>query len=98
MAVYDPPQPLWKRNAAGVLDFLFCFIFFGYVLTLFFGDKSRAPVLVSNSAGQVTTHPFISLSGLPALVLLGVTILYFVLLGRSGGTLFQRLFRMRRAR
>ena len=22
MAVYDPPQPLWKRNLAGILDFL----------------------------------------------------------------------------
>ena len=28
MATYNPPQPLWKRNVAGVLDFLLALIVF----------------------------------------------------------------------
>jgi hypothetical protein len=25
MATYDPPQPMWKRNLAGILDFFLTF-------------------------------------------------------------------------
>jgi hypothetical protein len=28
MAQYDPPQPLWKRNLAGILDFVLAFTVF----------------------------------------------------------------------
>jgi hypothetical protein len=48
MATYDPPQPMWRRNVAGILDFL--------------------------------------------------VIAYFVVLGRIGDTVFQRLFGMKRAK
>ena len=98
LANYDPTaEPLWKRNVAGILDFLLCVVFFGYLLNLFFGNTPHVPVVVSTSAGAITKYPVISLSGWPALALVGLTIAYFVLLGRSGGH-FQRVFRMRRAR
>jgi RDD family len=98
MAVYNPPQPLWKRNVAGILDFLFCFISFGYLLSLIFGNAPQTPVVLPSSAGLVTTHQLFGLSGWPTLILIGLTIVYFIVLGRSGGTIFQRLFRMRRAK
>jgi hypothetical protein len=98
MAIYDPPQPLWKRNIAGILDFLLAVIFFGYLLNLFFGDAPYRPVVVSNAAGAITRTEIVSLSVWPTLALVGLTIAYFVLLGRIGGTVFQRIFRMRRAR
>ena len=91
MATYDPPQPLWKRNIAGILDFLFCLAIFGPSLNLAFG-VSRHPVVVTNSAGAMTTNPLFSLSGWPALICIRLMILYLVVLGRSG----ERLFRMRR--
>jgi hypothetical protein len=30
MATYDPPQPMWKRNRAGILDFFLAFFVCGY--------------------------------------------------------------------
>ena len=45
MAVYDPPQPLWKRNVAGILDFLLALFVFGYVLNLIFGHQPNPPVI-----------------------------------------------------
>jgi hypothetical protein len=98
MAIYDPPQPLWKRNVAGILDLLLALFFFGYLLNLFFGDAPHRPVVISNAAGAITHTQIVSLSGWPTLALVGLTIAYFVLLGRSGGTVFQRMFRMRRVR
>jgi hypothetical protein len=97
MAVYDPPQPLWKRIVAAILDFLWCLVVFGPLLDLAFGAAPPAFVVIANSAGVITKSPRFSLSGWPALVCIGLTILYFVVLGRSGGTIFQRLFRTRKA-
>jgi RDD family len=97
MATYHPPQPLWKRNVAGSLDFLLSVAVFGYLLNLFFGATSDVPVVVSNAAGTIARRHVFSLSGWAALALVGLTIAYFVVLGRSGGTVFQRLFGMRRA-
>ncbi len=93
MATYDPPQPMWKRIVAGILDFLLAFFGLGFILGKFFPAGPHAP---PNIPGATTTE-FFSLSGWPALLLLVLVIAYFVVLGRTGGTVFQRLFGMKRA-
>jgi hypothetical protein len=40
----------------------------------------------------------VGVSGPSALLLIGIIIGYFVIMGRTGGTIFQRLFRMKRVR
>jgi hypothetical protein len=40
----------------------------------------------------------VGLSGSSSLLLIGLIIAYFVIMGRTGGTIFQRLFRMKRAK
>ena len=95
MAVYDPPQPLWKRNLAAILDFLLAAIVLGYVLFKFFGSPVHAPVVKPD--GSTVTEVF-SLGPIPTLVLVLLIIAYFVVLGRAGGTVFQRLFGMKRAK
>jgi hypothetical protein len=94
MAVYDPLQPMWKRNVAGILDFLLAFLVFGFVLSKIFGNQGPAPM--TTAAG---THvEFFSLGTWPTLLLIVLIVVYFVALGRTGGTVFQRLFGMKRAR
>src|SRR5215813_3972699 len=45
VAEYDPPQPLWKRNLAGILDFALAMIVFGIPSTKIFGpNKPLIPV------------------------------------------------------
>ncbi len=93
MATYDPPQPLWKRNLAGILDFILAAAVFGTLLFELFPD--RHPVAHPAVLGGKTE--IFGIGPLTSLVLLGLVIGYFVVLGRSGGTVFQRLFGMRRA-
>jgi hypothetical protein len=95
MATYDPPQPLWKRNVAGILDFLLAVIVLGYPLSKLPGNQSPNPP--SFGPGTQTVE-LVGLSGWPALLLLALVIAYFVVLGRTGGTVFQRLFGMKRAK
>jgi hypothetical protein len=92
VAVYDPPQPLWKRNTAGILDFLLSFFVFGFLLSKIFGNVPSA-----TPSGSEATISF-NLGTWPTLLLLALIIAYFVVLGRTGGTVFQRLFGMKRAR
>jgi hypothetical protein len=83
MAVWDPPQPVWKRNLVGILDFLLAFVGFGFLLaTLGFGTRLQ---------GGFNFGPG------PSLLLLLMIVAYFAVLGRTGGTVFQRLFGMKRA-
>jgi hypothetical protein len=89
---YDPPQPSWKRNLAGILDFLFATSVLGVPIYFALGD---APRTITNSAGAVTVW---GLSTGPALLLLFLIVAYFVVLARAGGTVFQRLFGMKRAK
>jgi hypothetical protein len=93
MAVFDPPQPLWKRNLAGILDFLLAFIGFGYPLSKIFGNVPGWPP--QPSTGNTVMFGF-NLGAGPGLVLLALIVAYFVVLGRTGGTVFQRLFGMTR--
>ena len=93
MATYDPPQPLWKRNVAGILDFLLALVVFGLLFNKLFGHQPHPPVI---NSGVTTTEVF-GLDGGPALLTLLMVVVYFVVLGRTGGTVFQRLFGMKRA-
>ena len=91
MAEYDPPQPLWKRNLAGILDFALAMIVFGILSTKIFGpSKPLIPV------SQNPNTSAIGLSGWALVVTVLLTVAYFVVLGRTGGTVFQRLFKMKR--
>ena len=85
MAVWNPPQPVWKRNLAGILDFVLAFFGFGYLLA---------------GAGLGTTLPHggINFRFGPFALLVLLTVAYFVVLGRTGGTVFQRLFGMKRGK
>ncbi len=94
MAKYDPPQPLWKRNVAAILDFLLVLIVGGYLLAKLAGSQpSPAP---SFGPGTTTTQ-ILGIGGWPLIALIAVIIAYFLILGRTGGTVFQRLFGMKRA-
>ena len=95
MAAYDPPQPLWKRNVAAIIDFLFVFIAAGYLLAKLPGNQSSTPP--SFGPGTTTTQ-ILGIGGWPLIALIIVIIAYFLILGRTGGTVFQRLFGMKRAK
>ena len=92
MAIYDPPQPLWKRILAGILDFTLAAAVFGSVLFYFFAEPFPVahPEIIGGKKEIWSITPPISL----ALVVL--ILAYFVVLGRIGGTVFQRLLRMKR--
>ena len=94
MATYDPPQPMWKRNVAGILDFLLAFVVFGIAVNMVFPSPPHA----LPKFGNATTVEFFNLSGWPALLVLVLIVAYFVVLGRTGGTVFQRVFGMKRAK
>jgi uncharacterized RDD family membrane protein YckC len=93
MATYDPPQPLWKRNVAGILDFVLSVLAFGFVFTKIFGAQPGPQVVTPGAV----THEVAGLSGLPLLFTAIAVIAYFIVLWRTGGTVFQRLFQMKRA-
>jgi hypothetical protein len=92
MATYDPPQPMWKRSVAGILDFVLAIFGFGYFVSKVFGVKSEVPDI---NGELVTTF---ELGKAPALLVIALVIVYFVILGQTGGTLFQRLFGMERVK
>ncbi|SRR5579871_5482068 len=94
MATYDPPQPLWKRNVAGILDFVLALFVFGFLFNKIFGHQPHPPA--GFNPGGTTTEMF-GLDGLPMLLTIVMIVVYFVVLGRTGGTVFQRLFGMKRA-
>ena len=91
MASYDPPQPLWKRNLAGILDFVLAVSVFGTLLYLAFGSQPLAPVTKTGGPTEI-----FSLGPWPTLALFALVVAYFMVLGRTGGTVFQRLFGMKR--
>ena len=95
MAKYVPAQPFWKRPIAGLMDFVLIFYTAGFVIARLFGQNAPASTDVPAS-GLVLKSDLFRLEGLPALVLLAVIIAYFTILGRNGGTVFQRAFGMKR--
>jgi hypothetical protein len=92
VAVYDPPQPLWKRNLAGILDFVLAIWVFGFALY----ELSGTSETIQSPTGA-TFHSW-NMGNLSSAVLIVLVIAYFVVLGRTGGTVFQRLFGMKRAK
>ena len=88
MATYDPPQPMSKRSVASVLDFVLALLGFGYVVSKIFGVKSEVPDI----HGELVTT--FELGKGPALLVIALLVAYFILLGQTGGTVFQRLFSM----
>jgi RDD family len=95
MAVYDPPQPLWKRNVVGILDFLLASLGFSLLLVVLGLARFIAGPPPGTPEG-IYVPGTINLQAGPFLVLLALIIAYFVVLGRLGGTVFQRLFGMKR--
>lgn len=70
-----------RKVVAAILDFLFIFIVAGYVTARLTGG---------------TTEEGFELNGMPAFVVFGVVVLYFIVFSRFlGGTLFQRLLGLR---
>jgi hypothetical protein len=97
MATYDPPQPTWKRNLAGVLDFVLAFGVCVYVSAKTLGNSSDPPTFGGPVLSFGLSGADYKVGGISALVAVGMMVTYFVALGRSGGTVFQRLFGMKRA-
>jgi hypothetical protein len=94
MATWDPPQPLWKRNTAAILDFLLAATVFGVPLFKLF---ATSPVLQPGSYAAEHNLHVTGLQGWPFWLLVALIIGYFIVLGRTGGTVFQRAFGMKRA-
>jgi hypothetical protein len=94
MAVYDPPQPLWKCVVAAVLDLMLAFAVFAVLMFQVAGIRTcPADVLARNPNAKCVSLSY------PALgVVCALTVGYFVVLGGTGGTVFQRLFGMQRAK
>jgi len=77
-AVPQVRKPFWRRGLAGFLDFLTVFFVGGYVIGSLTGE---------------TTNDGFHLTGMAALVLIAVVVLYFYLGWKVlGGTLWQRVF------
>ena len=83
MANYASPQPLWKRSTAAILDFFLAATVFGLLLYQFFPDND-AQVRASNPG----VNQAFALGPWTSLILLALIIAYFVVLGRTGGTVF----------
>jgi hypothetical protein len=93
MARYDPTQPLWKRNVAGILDFVLAFAVFAVLTAEVFG-AGKAPAFIARNPNT----KYVTLSGYAFAATVALTVGYFVVLGATGGTVFQRLFGMKRAK
>ena len=76
-----PPVATWRKVLAAILDFLMVFFVGGYVIGRFTGN------LVDGG---------FKLEGAPALVLIAVIVLYFLIFTKLlGGTLWQRVLGVR---
>jgi hypothetical protein len=94
MANWEPPQPLWRRNLAAILDFAFATTVFGVPLFKLFATTVTPKPGTYLAENNLTVT---GLTGCPALLLVALIIGYFIVLGRTGGTVFQRAFGMKRA-
>lgn len=94
MAKYDPPEPVWKRVVVFLLDFVLAFAVFA-ILTAEVAGTWDCPAAV---LARVPGAKCVNLSLGANVFVLGLTIVYFVVLGGTGGTVFERFFGMRRAK
>jgi RDD family len=98
MAKYEPFQPFWKRASAGVLDAVLAVYVLGTPIAKLIGSRpASTPSSTGTTASLSFNTPFWTIEGWPALVLLALVVAYFVVLSRTGGTVFQRVFGMKRA-
>ena len=95
MAQYDRPQPIWKRVVAGILDLVLAFAVFAILTAQLTGTLGACPPAVLARMPGARCYG-ISLGAL--VIVSALTVGYFVVLGATGGTVFQRLFRLQRAR
>ncbi len=95
MAKYDPPEPFWRRATAAVYDALLAGFGFSYLLSKAFGCS---PVIETGERIVYRLRAGCAMDDGPELLLLVLVIAYFVVLGRTGGTLMQRFFGMKRAK
>lgn len=72
--------PTWKKVLAAVLDFLTVFIGGGYLIAVATGN---------------TTDTGFELNGAPALVAFALIIVYFIFMPRFGGTIWQRILKIK---
>jgi hypothetical protein len=94
---YDPPQLMWKRNAAGILDFALAFVVCVYLSSKLIGDIAHEPFFGEPILSLGLNGENIRIRGVPAFLAIALMVSYFMILGRTGGTIFQRLFGMKRA-
>ena len=90
----NPPlmKPFWRRALAGILDFLTSFLVGGYLIGRLAGTTSTQKLEGSPGVYGFGFH----LSGLPALALLAIIVLYFYLgWTKFGGTIWQRILKAR---
>jgi RDD family protein len=95
MAEYNPPQPLWKRVVAGILDTVLAFAVFAVLTAQVTGTLGPCPpaVLARSPGARCFGLGFGGLA-----IVCALTVGYFAVLGATGGTVFQRLFGVQRAR
>jgi hypothetical protein len=95
MASWNPPQPWGKRITAGILDFVFAAAVFGVPLYMLF-----ATILIPQPETYAAEHhlKILNLTGWPRWLHFALIIGYFIVFGRTGGTVFQRAFGMKRAK
>lgn len=74
----DTRPATWRVVLAFILDLVFSFFIIGHVIAMLTGD---------------TTEGGFALTGLPAILAIGLWIAYMVVMPRYGGRLFQRLFK-----
>lgn len=98
MTSYDPRQPKWKRNLAGILDFCLAFFVCVYLTEKTFGNSTEVLVFGEPELSFVLNGMDFRVGGISALLAAVLMIAYFVILNRTGGTVFQRMFGMRRGR
>src|SRR5262245_51140790 len=94
MAQYDPPQPLWKRVVASILDLVLAFAVFAVLTAQVTGTRGCPAAVLAHLPNAKCVG--LSLGALA--VVLALTVGYFVVLGGTGGTVFQRLFGMQRTK
>ena len=93
---YNPPQPMWKRSTAGILDFFLAFVVCVFLSSRFISDIAHQPFVGEPVLSMGLNGENIEIRGVPALFAIALMVSYFTILSRTGGTVFQRLFGMKR--
>jgi hypothetical protein len=93
---YIPTQPMWKRITAGILDFFLAFAACVYLSSKSIADVAHEPFFGEPTLSLGLNGQNINIRGAPAFLAIALIVSYFAILSRTGGTVFQRLFGMKR--